>query len=503
MVRDEYNIVNMLCSFRTKGRSYVEDQVLNREELISTIPPDRHINSGFKKITKVNGFDTRNSDNAKQNNYAWSMAELGDYIYVGTARNIPYSILSNKILGDIPIPPIIVPRVVDYAGEIWRYKKGSTENWERVYKAPAEPMNIGFRFMINYQNALYAGALTPLSPNLLILKSTNGTEWKGLEPVQGYSTRAMIEHNGKLYMGALPLSGVSASQLFVSSDPEIKGWEKVEFGDPNKNPRGNVDLLLSFNGHLYVATARPTGFELWRTEGAEPEKDHWILVVDEGAGDARNEHPWAVGVFQEHIYLGTAIEVAIKSIDPENPVVPPKGFDVIRIGKDDRWELIVGGKPVVPTTPTTGVRGLPLSGFPSGFGDITNGYCWQIEAFEDELYLGTWSWNNLIPPFIPYIPEIVFSLLRSSKGVASEINQLMSFVSPIIVENAYAIGERYIGFDLWKTKDGIRWEPVSLNGFNNRYNYGIRKLFVSSEGKLYVGTANPFQGCEVWIKSGQ
>lgn len=479
----------------------MENAVLGREELSRTISRRHHIDGGFKKISRVNGFDTENSDNAKQNNYVWSMAELGDYIYIGTARNIPYSILSNQILGNVPIPPILIPKAADYAGEIWRYKKGTKKNWERVYKAPSNPMNIGFRFMINYKNALYAGALTPLSSDMLILKTTTGKDWKALEPVQGYSTGTIVEHNGKLYMGTVPLSGGSASQLFVSSDPEIDGWTKVDFGDPDKNPRGNIDLLLSFNGHLYVATARPTGFEVWRTEGAEPEKDHWILVVDQGAGDARNEHPWALGVFKEHIYIGTAIEVAIKSIDPANPLVPPKGFDVIRIGTDDIWELIVGGTPVVPTTPTTGVRGQPLSRFPSGFGDITNGYCWQIQAFGDELYLGTWSWSDLIPPFIPCIPEIVLSHLPSSSGATSEIDQLRIFFSPKIVEKVYDIGKRYIGFDLWKTKDGIRWEPVSLNGFDNPYNYGVRKLFVSAEGKLYVGTANPFQGCEVWVKS--
>lgn len=481
----------------------MENKALAREELVRTVRRDQHVGGGFKKITKVNGFDTENPDNAKQNNYVWSMAELGDYIYVGTARNIAYSILSNQIFGDIPIPPILIPQDVDYAGEIWRCKKNSRKKWERVYKAPVNPMNIGFRFMINYRNALYAGALTPLSPNLLVLKSTNGTEWKALSPVQGYSTRAMVEHNGKLYMGALPLSGVSAAQLFVSSDPETDGWTKIEFGETDKKPRGNIDLLLSFNNHLYVATALPTGFELWRTAGAEPQKDDWIQVVDQGAGDARNEHPWSIGVFKDYIYIGTAIEVAIKSIDPSNPIVAPKGFDVIRVDKNDSWELVIGGKPVVATQPTTGVRGLPLSGYPSGFGDITNGYCWQLQAFGDHLYLGTWSWNDLIPPFVPYIPEILLSRLANSEAIIAGINEFLSFFSPIIVEKMYQIGERFIGFDLWKTEDGIRWEPVSLNGFDNPFNYGVRILFASSEGKLYVGTANPFEGCEVWVKSHQ
>lgn len=456
---------------------------------------------GFRKITPVNGFDRSNRDNAKQNNYAWSMAELGDFIYVGTGRNIAYSILSNQVLGDIPVPSILIPQNPDPAGEIWRYKKDGSQGWERVYKAPQAPLNIGFRFMVNYKDALYAGALTPLSPSLVIVKSTNGEDWNILaSTVQGFSTRAMVEHNGVLYMGALPLTGVASAALFSSSDPQVNGWSQVDLnGDPDKNPRGNIDVLLSFNGHLYVGTALPTGFELWRTRGTVPVKDDWVLVVDKGAGDARNEHPWSLDVFNDYIYVGTAIEVAVRSINPDDPTVPPKGFDVIRVSKDDNWELIVGGKPVVPTQPTTGVRGLPLSGFSSGFGDVTNGYCWQLQSFNGELYLGTWSWNDLIPLYVPYLPRLL-ELLPLTEALGVYLSFLASLAGPTITEMLYTLGSRQIGCDLWKTSDGIHWIPVSLNGLGNRYNYGIRELFVSSEETLFIGTANPFQGCEVWIK---
>ena len=46
----------------------------------------------FRNITPVNGFDEYNSSNARQNNYAWSMTEMHDYLYVGTGRNIFYSV---------------------------------------------------------------------------------------------------------------------------------------------------------------------------------------------------------------------------------------------------------------------------------------------------------------------------------------------------------------------------------------------------------------------------
>lgn len=51
------------------------------------------------------------------------------------------------------------------------------------------------------------------------------------------------------------------------------------------------------------------------------------------------------------------------------------------------------------------------------------------------------------------------------------------------------------GFDY---SDLINFTPVFLNGLNNKYNYCGRKLFVDSSNTLYIGAANPFQGCEVW-----
>ncbi len=480
----------------------------------------------FKKITPVRGFDRVDPNNARQNNYVWSMEEMGDYIYVGTARNIVHSLLRyiSEILGsEIPVPPELEPEVVDDSGEIWRYHKSGRQGWGRVYKAPPESMNIGFRFMKRYttpkgETALYAAALTPLNPNLLILKSTDGTNWYPLDSgITGYSARYMTEHKGKLYMGALPFLGMGETLLFASEDPEGEGWQLVDVaGEPGKNPRGSIDLILSYNDHLYVGTVQPNGFEIWRTLGELPEKDNWKLVVDQGAGDARNEHPWSIAVFRDHIYVGTAIEAAVFSANPEQDIVPPKGFDLIRIDKDDNWELVVGGPPVVPTNPTTGTRGQPLSGYPSGFGNISNAYCWQLQPFGNQLYLGTFSWSVLIPPFLPLLPDILQILLpmlgrtgadnidlgreelAEMKGILKKPNvrKLLEYLACFVMK----LGYRVFGFDLWKTQDGVHWEAVSLNGLGNPYNYGIRMLFVSEEEKLYLGTANPFQGCEVWVK---
>ena len=89
----------------------------------------------FKNITPTNGFDSNNLNNARQNNYAWSMAQLDQYIYVGTGRNIPYNIL-NSISPQILTPISITPPIANNLPEIWRYKKNDSLSWEKVYSVP-------------------------------------------------------------------------------------------------------------------------------------------------------------------------------------------------------------------------------------------------------------------------------------------------------------------------------------------------------------------------------
>ena len=53
------------------------------------------------------------------------------------------------------------------------------------------------------------------------------------------------------------------------------------------------------------------------------------------------------------------------------------------------------------------------------------------------------------------------------------------------------------GFDLLRTSDGENFEIVTDSGFDDKYNYGGRSL-VATENGLYIGTANPFFGAQLW-----
>ena len=57
------------------------------------------------------------------------------------------------------------------------------------------------------------------------------------------------------------------------------------------------------------------------------------------------------------------------------------------------------------------------------------------------------------------------------------------------------------GFDLYVTDDGVSFDTVTVDGFGDPYNHGLRTFAATSRG-LCIGTANPFNGTQVWIQRG-
>ena len=54
------------------------------------------------------------------------------------------------------------------------------------------------------------------------------------------------------------------------------------------------------------------------------------------------------------------------------------------------------------------------------------------------------------------------------------------------------------GFDLIRTKNGIEFELISDDGFEDKYNYGAPSFLATDEG-LYIGTCNPFYGAQLYL----
>ncbi len=461
----------------------------------------------LEKITPTNGFDEENKDNAKQNNYAWSIAEMGNYIYVGTGRNIPYI---GAMAMDLPAPKEISPTELRMIAEIWRYPKcGVHRKWERVFETSASDRNLGFRSMITYRDetcttAIYTSCFG-LDQTSHMYMSVDGITWDEIPGgiPEGYNSRSLCIHNNRLYTGASTSSGTDSSSYLYSTQNPRKGWFHV----PTEGIQGEIVAMVSFNGYLYVGASTIGGFTIWKSK--KPELGEWTCVVDKGAGDALNEVPISMEAFKGHVYVGTGIWLGVQSVDPDKVYVPPKGFDIIRIHKNDDWELVVGGEPIQKTTPTTGVRN--KSKYESGFGNMLNSYCWQLRSYKGKLYVTSWDAGILYRSILLEVIRSTLNLEEDEDISNMEFGTLLSYFNDNELFNEYDLSHLFknaielmrkypmeYGFDLLVSKDGKNFSKLSVNGLNNPKNYGLRTLFVSSNDKMYMGTANPYEGCEVW-----
>jgi hypothetical protein len=454
------------------------------------------------------------------NSYAHTMAWFCERLYVGTTR-ANLCLLKMHMPIDFLCWPVKCPADVydlDLRAQIWRYDPLEERCWQ-VHTSPLivgrtgqkVPREIGFRGMVVFQGlsdpapALYVSTWAPsraLGP--LILRSLDGEEFVPVsEPGLGADTtvasfRSLVPFNGRLYTAATGLvagkPNIGIPIVLESQDPAKGGWRPVNspgFGNPNNL---TIFEMAAFNGFLYAGTGNPfTGYEIWKTKAEGPPPYLWVKVIESGA----YRGPWNEGVvsmyeFRGALYIGSGIQ---NGGYDRTYKVGPGAAELIRIYPDDSWDLLVGE----PRDTPQGFRS-PLSGLGPGANDEFNGYFWRMMEFDGWLYLGTYNWSCLSP----YIRPLPNPSLRERFGRWIGVDQIVRFEG---------------GFDLFRSRDGISWIPVTMSGFGNPYNFGARTMIGQSPG-LFVGTANPFGpevavrtplgwvyipnargGCELWLGS--
>jgi hypothetical protein len=191
----------------------------------------------------------------------------------------------------------------------------------------------------------------------------------------------------------------------------------------------------------------------------------------------------------------------------DNQPVGTRPLEIIRIDANDKAELIVGS-PIAFDPPSGWPRfRKPKSGLSAGFGNPFNVYTWHLTAYDGVLYAGTLDLSGML---LDAISEIIGNSANSPPrwGSASGWDFGSSWDSRSRWDSASRMSRRLPrlapGADLWKSRDGVRWEPVTLNGFGNDNNTGIRRIVAVPELGLVVGTGNaatgdPRGGFEVWV----
>ncbi len=496
---------------------------------------------GFVNIGKGGFGDSANS-------YSWSVYWFKGNLYVGTNRHHLHSMMEalTRMPGS-PISPDMLPADLlpdpppgnpawfspawaeAFQGEIWRYNQN--HQWENVHRSGVYsaggrflPVAYGYRALTEFKGYLYAcgiGTWMPPAPYNSILRSASGDEgsWHDVSGILRGTTniRAIAAWNGKLYVaasiGADPTTGMGGEAVvFASEDPATKGWSQVSlpgFGGKNSE----IYYLTVFNNHLYASTVNlVTGFELWKTDGtgdpSNPGKYVWTPVIQHGFGDTWNQYGMTMATFGDYLYLGTAVGIGM--VMKDNRVVGTRAIEIIRIDKDDRAELIVGAREASDPIDGGPNPRAPLSGLGAGFGNPFNVYAWNMNVYQNCLYVGTFDLSVFVIGALQKDPNLIrFFLSVYAPGDLAFPPSIVDAIvnSRLTPEMLALIKKLFGGGDLWKSCDGVHWMPVTLNGFGNPLNYGIREVIpIRKDGRdraLAVGTANPFTGrpnggCEVW-----
>lgn len=323
------------------------------------------------------------------------------------------------------------------------------------------------------------------------------------------SLRRLVVHDGMLYAASFAHSGC---KIWGSDDPARGNWmlvaETSDFplgdGVPGAYPR-NIPALVSFNENLYafigvinlppgIDSDFPLGAQggFWVYKSDNPAVGGWEETMRLGAGNHWNEEVSHAAVFGDHVYVGTAIglithmyrllglEGYMQIFYALYLTLSWKGCDVLRFDGDDNWELVIGD-PEENTVfdDRVGDRG-------AGFDNPSNTYAWRMEVFDNTLFVGTFDGAGISEG----ARNLFGTLLDETLGERESLR-----------DQAYCgiASENASGGDLWATEDGARWIPYSLDGFQDSHNYGIRSL-IATDRDLFVGTANPFYGTEIWKK---
>ena len=496
--------------------------------------------SAFVKISEGGFGDSANS-------YSWSVLPFKGDLYVGTNRHHLHSMMEAlTLMPGSPISPSMLPADLlpdqppsttwfslvwadAFQGEIWRYSKKN--QWERVHRSGVYPMGgenyapiaYGYRALAQFNGYLYAcgiGTWMPPVPYNTIIRSASGDpgSWEDVSGIIRGTTniRAITEWNGKLYVAASVPSG---AVVFASADPATNDWTPVSIpglGGDKPGDNSEIYYLAVFNNHLYASTVNlVNGFEVWKTDGTpdinNPGKYVWTPVIQHGFGDTWNQYGMTMAAFGDHLYLGTAVGIGM--VMKNNQVVGTRPIEIIRIDKNDKAELIVGARE--PSDPIEGGPNprIPLSGMGAGFGNPFNVYAWNMNVYKDCLYVGTFDLSTFVIGALENNPDLIRFFISIYAG--DDLDFPEEIVDAIInsrftPEVLGLMKKLFGGGDLWKSCDGVHWLPVTLNGFGNHLNYGIREVIpVQKDGDdiaLAVGTANPFTGrpnggCEVWLEA--
>ena len=397
-------------------------------------------------------------------------------------------------------------------------------------------------------------------PQIVLWENVLREEDGSLAPLGEYF-RAACVYEDRLYIGTFDskiyvTDGTGLANLMPNEGPKSTGWEL--YADLMLHPDFNTEITLpiviknttyiwdmvGYKGSLYAVVTYMDGFNMYKLTPQTSGGPEIIQVV----GNAETaKYPNGMGMRglvsaspyvmtfegKEYVYVSTFANgpFLLANFARGNltnafdiSFSPPAMF---RFTEDDNWEVVVGdttGRFVAKdkTGAALPVIGNQRAGFSTWSDLLTNRsfnqYIWWMTQYDGKLYATTWDLgvfkrNVVAAVILGYLGAFMGSplgqlLMEGGElnlqsglailgGIPGAIGALLSLIPVMVPATVYNERTNPGGFDLFVSEDGKNFSPVTVNGFDNRENYGGRVLLPTEYG-LFACTANPFGGAQVW-----
>ena len=106
-------------------------------------------------------------------------------------------------------------------------------------------------------------------------------------------------------------------------------------------------------------------------------------------------------------------------------------------------------------------------------------------------------------PDLPAIPDLPDEPTEDEESayerLTDKVQEIYQTISLYLKISNY-VRKDHQGFDIFKSEDGDDWTVVTDNGFGDKFNYGALRFLTLEEG-MYITTANPFYGGQLYLLS--
>lgn len=478
-------------------------------------------------------------DHAREQSYSWSMIEYGDSIYIGTCYNPIAGIYYRNVISNLTSKGMDAEKAAKIASKLIElmydgamYTEGISQtspvivkvnkesyDAEIVYKYTASRNNMaGYRMAAEFNDKLYfVGSGYPTN-NLVEIDPINNTsnvvfESTALDSAFSTGIRGLYVYDNQLIMSmSSDTSDIKGVRILTTSNPSSGEWTEIANQDtfldlPACYKRdgingGGIWDIVSFNGYLYVSIVtsktdpdtlvnNKQGFAMFRGSKEEDGTWSWKMII----GDKNQGALYDFG-------LGVK-ESGFTQLTNGELINMPKDEFIRKLNLVKELIELLISKDVNLVTEE---KQIELYNANTNSIDELVGALDLLENNLDETAVNNTEARNTNESIIDMYYEIE-ALYEETKesltdDIISEIEEILSIININNIKCYFAINEycknATKGFDLLVSEDGVNFQVITRNGFNDKYNHGLRTFQATEEG-LFLGTANPFYGTQLWI----